>query len=144
MCSSDLKILRYVVVEDCGPMINPTIVEGQVFGGIAQGIGSALYEEFVHDEDGHLLTTTFLDYVMPGSTDVPVIEIHHLETPSPFTVEGIKGVGEGGAIAPGAVIAGAVEDALSPLGTVVVDHIPLTPERVLAYVVEAQGGTDSE
>lgn len=140
-----VEILRYVVVEDCGPMINPTIVEGQVFGGIAQGIGTALYEEFVYDEEGHLLTTTFVDYLLPGATEVPDIEIHHLETPSPFTIDGIKGMGEGGAIAPGAVIAGAVEDAISPLGLVVVDHLPLTPERVRGYVEAARAaGAESE
>jgi carbon-monoxide dehydrogenase large subunit len=129
-----IEILRYVIVEDCGPMINPLIVEGQIFGGIAQGIGSAIYEELVYDEGGHLLTTTFMDYMLPGTTEVPSMEVFHLETPSPFTVGGIKGMGEGGAIAPPAVIAGAVEDAISTLGPVVVDEIPLTPERVRRYV----------
>ncbi len=129
-----IEILRYGIVEDCGPMINPMIVEGQVFGGIAQGIGSAIYEEFVYDEDGHLVTTTFMDYLLPGTTEVPDMEVFHLETPSPFTIGGIKGMGEGGAIAPGAIIANAVEDALSPLGPVTVDQIPLTPERVRGYI----------
>lgn len=121
-------------------MINPLVVEGQIFGGIAQGIGSAIYEEFVYDEEGHLLTTTFMDYMLPGTTEVPPMEVFHLETPSPFTVGGIKGMGEGGAIAPGAVIAGAVEDALSPLGTVLVNEIPLTPQRVRQYVDAAREG----
>jgi carbon-monoxide dehydrogenase large subunit len=129
-----IQILRYAIVEDCGPMINPLIVEGQIFGGIAQGIGSAIYEEFVHDEEGHLLTTTFMDYMLPGAPEVPHVDVFHLETPSPFTVSGIKGMGEGGAIAPGAVIAGAVEDAISSIGTVTVDEIPLTPERVRRYI----------
>lgn len=133
-----IEILRYAIVEDCGPMINPMIVEGQIFGGIAQGIGSAIYEEFIYDEDGHLMTTTFMDYLLPGTTEVPNMEVFHLETPSPFTVGGIKGMGEGGAIAPGAVIAGAVEDALSPLGQVTVDRLPLTPERVRGYVDSAR------
>ena len=133
-----IEILRYAIVEDCGPMINPMVVEGQIFGGIAQGIGSAIYEELVYDDDGHLLTTTFMDYMLPGTTEVPHIEVFHLETPSPFTVGGIKGMGEGGAIAPGAVIAGAVEDALAPMGPVVVDQIPLTPERVRGYVDSAR------
>lgn len=134
-----IEILRYAIVEDCGPMINPMIVEGQVFGGIAQGIGTAVYEEFVYDEDGHLMTTTFMDYLLPGPTEVPNMEVFHLETPSPFTVGGIKGMGEGGAIAPGAVIAAAVEDALSTIGPVTVDRIPLTPERVREYVDSARG-----
>lgn len=133
-----IEILRYAIVEDCGPMINPMVVEGQIFGGIAQGIGSAIYEEFVYDEDGHLMTTTFMDYMLPGTTEVPSIEVFHLETPSPFTVGGIKGMGEGGAIAPGAVIAGAVEDALAPVGSVMVDTIPLTPQRVLGYLESAR------
>jgi carbon-monoxide dehydrogenase large subunit len=114
------------------------VVEGQIFGGIAQGIGSAIYEEFIYDEDGHLLTTTFMDYMLPGTTEVPPMEVYHLETPSPFTVAGIKGMGEGGAIAPGAVIAGAVEDALALLGPVTVEQIPLTPQRVREYVDSAK------
>ncbi len=134
-----IDILRYAIVEDCGPMINPMVVEGQIFGGIAQGIGSAIYEEFVYDDSGQLLTTTFMDYMLPGTTEVPSIEVFHLETPSPFTVGGIKGMGEGGAIAPGAVIANAVEDALSTVGPVVIDHIPLTPQRVRGYVDSARG-----
>lgn len=133
-----IEILRYAIVEDCGPMINPLVVEGQIFGGIAQGIGSAIYEEFVYDDDGHLLTTTFMDYMLPGTTEVPPMEVFHLETPSPFTVGGIKGMGEGGAIAPGAVIAGAVEDALAPVGPVMVDQIPLTPQRVSHYIDSAR------
>lgn len=138
-----IEILRYAIVEDCGPMINPMIVEGQIFGGIAQGIGSAIYEEFVYDEEGHLLTTTFMDYLVPGATEVPPMEVFHLETPSPFTVGGIKGMGEGGAIAPGAVIAGAVEDALSTVGPVMIDQIPLTPERVRRYIDSARQAASS-
>ena len=129
---------NYWVVEDCGVMINPMIVEGQIHGGVAQGIGSALLEEMVYDEDGQLLTTTFMDYLMPSSLDVPHIATRHLETPSPSTIGGIKGMGEGGAIAPAAVVAGAVEDALSELGTVWVSQVPLTPERVLGHIEEAR------
>jgi carbon-monoxide dehydrogenase large subunit len=139
-----IDILRYCIVEDCGPMINPLIVEGQIFGGIAQGIGSAIYEEFVYDEEGHLLTTTFMDYMLPGTTEVPPMEVFHIETPSPFTVGGIKGMGEGGAIAPPAVIAGAVEDAISTIGPVVIDEIPLTPERVRRYIDRAQESVVSQ
>jgi aerobic carbon-monoxide dehydrogenase large subunit len=129
-----VRLLRLVAVEDCGTVINPTIVEGQVHGGIAQGVGSALLEEFVYDDAGQLQTTTLLDYLVPTATDVPSIEVHHLETPSPFTVGGIKGMGEGGAIAPGAAIAAAVEDAIRPLTPAHVDRLPLTPERVLGWI----------
>ena len=131
------KVLSYAVVEDCGPMINPLIVEGQVFGGVAQGIGTALFEEFLYDDAGQPLTTTFSDYLVPVMSDVPDFRIAHLETPSPHTIGGMKGMGEGGAIAPGAVLASAVEDAISPLGAVTVNRLPLTPERVLAYIDEA-------
>ena len=128
------RVLSYAVVEDCGPMINPTIVEGQIFGGVAQGIGSALFEELLYDEAGQPLSTTFADYLVPLMSDVPDFRVAHLQTPSPHTVGGLKGMGEGGAIAPGAVIASAVEDALSHLGTVTVNRLPLTPERVLNYI----------
>ena len=131
------RVLSYAVVEDCGPMINPTIVEGQIFGGVAQGIGTALFEEFLYDEAGQPLSMTFADYLIPAMGDVPDFAVAHLQTPSPHTIGGIKGMGEGGAIAPGAVIASAVEDALSHLGAVTVDTLPLTPERVLAYLDEA-------
>jgi carbon-monoxide dehydrogenase large subunit len=129
---------RYWVVEDCGVMINPLIVEGQVHGGVAQGIGSALLEEMIYDESGQLLTTSYMDYLMPTALDIPRIEVRHLETPSPSTIGGFKGMGEGGAIAPAAVIAGAVEDALSELGQVWVREVPLTPERVLNHIVTAR------
>ena len=129
-----VRLLRLVAVEDCGKVINPAIVEGQVHGGIAQGVGSALFEEFVYDTDGQLQTTTLLDYLVPTPTDVPSIEVHHLETPSPFTIGGLKGMGEGGAIGPGAAIAAAVEDAIRPLSSAHVDRLPLTPERVLGWI----------
>ena len=119
-------------------MINPTIVEGQIFGGVAQGIGTALFEEFVYDDEARLLTSTFSDYLIPTMTDIPDFAVDHLETPSRHTIGGLKGMGEGGAIAPGAAIASAVEDALSPFGDVVVAELPLTPERVLALLEKAQ------
>lgn len=136
------KVLSYAIVEDCGPMINPMIVEGQIFGGVAQGIGTALFEEFLYDENGQPLSSTFSDYLIPTMTDVPDFQVSHLETPSPFTIGGIKGMGEGGAIAPGAVVASAIEDALSAIGEVVITQLPLTPERVLGYLdaATAQGG----
>ena len=128
------RVLSYAIVEDCGPMINPMIVEGQIFGGVAQGIGSALFEEVLYDDNGQPLSTTLADYLVPTFTDVPDFRVAHLQTPSPHTIGGIKGMGEGGAIAPGAVIAAAIEDAISSLGRVVVTQLPLTPERVLAYI----------
>ena len=132
-----VDISDYWVVEDCGVMINPMIVEGQIHGGVAQGIGSALLEEMVYDESGQLLTTTYMDYLLPTANDVPHIRTRHLQTPS-ATVAGVKGMGEGGAIAPAAVIAGAVEDALSELGTVWISEVPLTPERVLGHIADAR------
>ncbi len=124
-----VNILRYLVVEDCGKMVNPMIVDAQVAGGVAQGIGNALYEHLQYDENGQLLTTSFMDYLMPTAADVPNIEVGHLETLSPLTVLGVKGMGEGGAIAPPAAIANAVADALESFGAKVTE-LPLNPERV--------------
>lgn len=134
-----VDVRRYWVTEDCGTMINPLIVDGQVHGGVAQGIGGALMEEFIYDETGQLTTTTFKDYRLVGTTDIPAIEVSHLETKSPTTHLGTKGMGEGGAISPGAAIASAVADALSPIGHVFVNELPLTPERVLRFVDQARG-----
>ncbi len=130
-----VTILRYVVVEDCGTILNPAVVDGQIHGGVAQGIGGALYEEVVYDENGQILTGTLMDYLPPTAPDVPRVEIAHIETPSPFTVRGIKGMGEGGAIAPPAAIANAVADALREFAPRV-NRIPLTPERVLAMIAD--------
>jgi len=137
-------VLSYAVVEDCGPMINPTIVEGQIFGGVAQGIGTALFEEFLYDDAARPLSSTFSDYLIPTMTDVPDFVVDHLETPSPHTIGGFKGMGEGGAIAPGAVIASAVEDAISPIGEVTVTRLPLTPERVMSYISQARAAGGSQ
>jgi carbon-monoxide dehydrogenase large subunit len=134
-----VTILRYVIVEDCGRVINPLVVEGQIHGGIVQGLGSALFEESIYDAQGQLLNVSFLDYLMPASAEMPAMEIHHLETPSPFTIDGVKGMGEGGAIAPGAVIANAVSDALTPFGSLGANELPITPERVLRLIQEARG-----
>ncbi len=124
-----VRILRYVVVEDCGRIINPLIVEGQVHGGVAQGIGAALMEEVVYDEAGQLLTGTLMDYLVPTAAEVPTIEVRHLETPSPTALGGFRGMGEGGTIGAPAAIASAVADALSPLG-IEVNELPITPQRV--------------
>jgi carbon-monoxide dehydrogenase large subunit len=130
------RILRYIVSEDCGNMINPMIVEGQVSGGVVQGIGGVLLEEFVYDVDGNPLTTTFMDYLLPTSTDVPVIEIGHLETPSSSNPGGYKGVGEGGAIGSHAAVANAIGDALAHLG-VRVTKTPLGPNEIFKLVQRA-------
>jgi carbon-monoxide dehydrogenase large subunit len=127
-----VMLLRYIVSEDCGPMINPSVVEGQIAGGSVQGIGGVLYEHLAYDEDGNPLTTTFMDYLLPTSTEVPVIEYGHIETPSPGP-GGFKGVGEGGAIgAPPAVI-NSVADALSPFG-VEITRLPLTPPAIVELI----------
>lgn len=131
--TGQVTLLRYVVVEDCGTIINPTVVDGQIQGGVAQGIGTALYEHALYDENGQFLTGTLMDYLIPTAVDVPQVEIGHIESPSPHTPHGIKGVGEGGAIAPPAAIANAVADALTPF-EVRVNAIPLTPERVLGWI----------
>ena len=131
-----IQILRYAVVDDCGTVINPMIVRGQVIGGTAQGIGGALYEELAYDEDGQLLSGTFMDYLLPSSAEIPNIEVVSLHTPSPLTPLGMKGVGEGGAIAPGACLANAVSDALAPYG-VTIDETPITPDLILRLLREA-------
>jgi carbon-monoxide dehydrogenase large subunit len=137
-------VLDYHVVEDCGRMINPLIVDGQVHGGVCQGLGGALLEEMVYDEEGQFQSSTFMDYLMPGATDIPAISVTHLETPSPFTIEGIKGMGEGGAIAPGPAVAAALVDALEPLGHVFVNELPLTPPRVRKFITQARGARTKE
>jgi carbon-monoxide dehydrogenase large subunit len=109
--TADIRILRYCVVHDCGPMVNPMIVEGQVHGGVAQGVGGALYERMVYDESGQLLNASFMDFLMPYASEVPHIETDHLETPSPLNPLGVKGAGEAGCIPVSAVIASAIEDA---------------------------------
>jgi carbon-monoxide dehydrogenase large subunit len=110
--TAEVRILRYCVVHDCGPLINPLIVEGQIHGGVAQGVGGALYERMVYDEAGQLVNASFMDFLMPYVSEVPRrIEIDHLETPSPLNPLGIKGAGEAGVIPGSAVIAAAIEDA---------------------------------
>ncbi len=138
-----IEVLDYVVCHDCGTMVNPMIVEAQVVGGVAQGLGTALYEEIPYDENGQPLASTFLDYVVPGPTEVPDVRVLHMETPSPHTRFGIKGMGEGGAIAPPAAVVNAVNDALRGLG-VEMTQTPLTPDRVLIAVIEAQARCAAE
>ena len=124
-----LTVLKLAVIHDCGRPINPMVVEGQVHGGTAQGLGSALFEEVVHDEAGQLLTGYLMDYALPRADQVPPIDLVHAEFPSVVNELGIKGVGESGVIAPGAVVANAVEDALTDWG-VEIDRLPVTPQRV--------------
>ena len=129
-----VEILDYVVCHDCGTMVNPMIVEAQVVGGVAQGLGTALYEEIPYDDNGQPLASTFLDYMIPGTTEVPDVRVLHMETPSPHTRFGIKGMGEGGAIAPPAVIINAINDALKSLD-VELGETPATPDRILQAIV---------
>lgn len=135
-----VEILDYTIVEDCGRMVNPMIVEGQTFGGAAQGVGTALFEESPYDDNGQPLASTLIDYLLPGPTELPRFRIHHMETLSPYSAHGIKGVGEGGAIAPSAAIVNAINDALLPLNAVLRD-IPATPERILKAIAKARCGT---
>jgi len=132
-----VELLDYVVVEDAGVLINPMIVDGQIHGGTAQGIGSALFEEMPFDRHGQPLATTLADYLLPGSAEVPAIRVLHMETPSPYTEFGQKGVGEGGAIGPAAAIANAVNDALRVCG-IELCEIPITPSRILAALTAAR------
>ena len=132
----NVEILDYVVIEDGGKLVNPMIVEGQIYGGLAQGIGTALYEEMPFNSAGQPLASTFADYLLPGPTEVPAARIDHMETLSPHTEFGVKGIGEGGAIAPPAAIANAVNDALRPLGAELLVS-PLTPRQVLSAIARA-------
>jgi CO/xanthine dehydrogenase Mo-binding subunit len=132
-----VKILRYVVVHDAGKIVHPVIVEGQIQGGVAHGIGNCFYEQLVWDENGQLLNASLMDYLLPTALDVPTVEITHRETPSPLNPLGVKGVGEAGAIPTGAAFAQAVEDALAGTGIEILE-IPLSPSRLFALVQEAE------
>ncbi|MTV14066.1 MULTISPECIES: xanthine dehydrogenase family protein molybdopterin-binding subunit [Bradyrhizobium] len=123
-----VRILKFVVAEDCGRIINPMIVDGQVHGGVAQGIGAALFEELIYDEDGQLLTASLVDYMIPSAPEVPVMDVVHVESES-AVAGGFRGMGEGGTIGAPAAIANAIADALSPLD-IGVSILPMTPERI--------------
>ena len=136
--TGSVEILDYVITEDAGTRVNPMIVDGQLYGGAAQGIGTALFEEMPYDSQGQPLASTLADYLLPGATDVPNIRLLHMETPSPYTNLGQKGVGEGGAIGPAGAIANAINDALAPLG-VEICQIPVTPRRIIEAIEEQRG-----
>jgi carbon-monoxide dehydrogenase large subunit len=133
-----VEIKRYVSVDDCGPAINPMLIEGQIHGGITHAIGQALFERIHYDEDGQLVTGTFVDYALPSAADVPSFETDRTETPSPSNSLGVKGVGEAGTIAASAAITNAVIDALRPLGVDYID-MPLSPQRIWAAIEGAKG-----
>jgi carbon-monoxide dehydrogenase large subunit len=122
-----VEVLRYVVGEDCGRLINPMIVDGQVHGGIAQGLAAVLLEEVVYSDEGQMVTGTFMDYLLPTACELPRIEIQHMETPTPIHDLGVKGIGEGGTIGATAAVANAVADAIGASSI----QLPLTPARIL-------------
>jgi carbon-monoxide dehydrogenase large subunit len=138
----EVKVQRFVVAEDCGRLINPTIVDGQVHGGVAQGIGAALYEEVVYNDEGQNLTASLVDYIIPTATEVPSIEVVHIEKDSPTTLGGFRGMGEGGTIGAPAAIANAIADALSPL-KIDIYELPVSPERLFRLIKNATDRKDS-
>ena len=131
-------IRRYIVVEDCGRVINPLIADGQAHGGVAQGIGVALMEEVIHDANGQVLTASLVDYVVPSAVEVPSMDVVHVDAELPNTIGGFRGLGEGGTIGAPACIANAISDALSPFGIEIME-IPATPERIFRLVEAAKG-----
>ncbi len=136
-----IDLLRFEGVDDCGPVVNPLIVRGQVQGGIAQGVGQALMEQVVYDEDGQLVSGSFMDYAMPDAVSTPELRIGHTITPTPLNPLGVKGVGESGTIGSVPAIANAVMDALAPLGIRHID-VPLTAEKVWQAIQDAEGSAD--
>jgi aerobic carbon-monoxide dehydrogenase large subunit len=134
-----IKLRRYIAVDDCGRVINPLLVDGQIHGGLAQGIAQALFEEAVYDENGQLISGSLMDYAVPKADDLLNFELDRTETPSPVNALGVKGVGEAGTIASSAAIVNAVVDALAPFGVKHLD-MPLKPERVWQAIQQAQAG----
>ena len=133
--TGEVEIQRYIAVDDCGNIINPLIVEGQVHGGIAQGVGQALYEEAIYDESGQMITGSFMDYALPKAHNFPRFELANTVTPSPVNPMGVKGVGEAGTIGSTPAIANAVIDALKPFGVRHID-LPLRPEKLWKLMQE--------
>ena len=124
-----VQVEQYYIVEDCGTILDHDVVEGQVQGAVAQGIGNAIFEELVYDDTGQLMTASLMDYLVPYATDIPAMQTEHMETPSPFTFNGVKGVGEAGTVGAYAAVPSAVADALRPLG-VEVTSLPMSPQRL--------------
>jgi carbon-monoxide dehydrogenase large subunit len=135
--TGSVTVEKVVIVDDCGTILNPMVVDGQLIGAAAQGVGGALYEELRYDEDGNFLAGNLLDYLYPSTLEIPPIEVGHLQTPSPVTDGGVKGCGEGGTIATPAAVVNAVVDALSPFA-VSVERTPLDPSHVLSLIREAR------
>jgi carbon-monoxide dehydrogenase large subunit len=136
--TGNVKILRYIGVDDCGNRINPMIVDGQIHGGIAQGIGQAMFEEAIYDDDGNLLSGSMIDYPIPTAGDVPAFELGWTNTPTDVNPMGVKGIGEAGTIGSAQTIVNAVVDAVSPFGVKHID-MPLRPRRVWDAIQKARG-----
>ena len=135
----DVTFVKYAAVHDCGRVINPVVVEGQVHGGVAQGIGGAFFERLVYDEEGQIINATFMDYLLPTAAEVPVLLVDHVETPSPLNPLGVKGAGEAGVIPVPALFASAIDDALSPFG-LRIREMPLHPSRLYELLQKAKKG----
>jgi len=133
-----VSFVKYAAVHDCGRVINPMVVEGQVHGGVAQGIGGAFFERLVYNEEGQLTNASFMDYLIPTSAEIPSIEVDHVETPSPLNPLGVKGAGEAGVIPVPALFASAIDNALSPFG-IRVREMPLHPCRLHELIGELIG-----
>ena len=133
----EVRVDRFAVAEDCGRLVNPMIVDGQVHGGVAQGIGAALYEEVIYDDEGQITTASLADYLVPSACEIPSMQVVHLETASPTTLGGFRGMGEGGTIGAPAALANALSDALAPLG-IEVNELPATPERLFRLIEAAR------
>jgi len=136
--TGEVKILRYIVMHDCGNVINPMVVKGQVEGGVAHGVGNALFERMIYDDNAQPVNVNFGEYLLPGSTDVPRVELHHMETPSPLNPIGVKGAGEGGTIPAIAAIIAAVENALIPFN-VKIAEAPISPSRIVELIGRSEG-----
>jgi carbon-monoxide dehydrogenase large subunit len=135
--TGNVDVIKYAAVDDCGPAINPKIIDGQVHGGIVHAIGQALFERIHYDDDGQLVTSNFADYALPSAADVPSFDLDRTETPSPVNSLGVKGIGEAGTIAASPAITNAVLDALRPLGVTFI-NMPLGPQRVWEAIQEAK------
>ncbi|MFL5702684.1 MAG: molybdopterin cofactor-binding domain-containing protein, partial [Ktedonobacteraceae bacterium] len=135
--TGQVKFLKYIAVHDVGTVVNPRSLKGQIRGGIAQGVGLTLLEQVQYSADGQNLTATLADYLLPTANDVPMVEVYHHETPSPFTAYGVKGGGEGGRMVAPPAVTSAIEDALKPFG-VKIEEMPITPEKIVTWVAQAQ------